>query len=150
MRHLRASWSGPHAPALSRGMGPDGVLMIEGSGDVTGRWVDRHGAYPNDPSIAYTLPARRYCEVRQLLRDDGAPGYPQTYRYTTGLEVGDDAIEAAAFVETKGVTVVLFATSDVRSEIHVDGKAVGHPGIGRQPHLADMNEGELDFWVLTV
>ena len=188
------------------GLGPDGILMIEGSGDVTGRWVDLHFAYRNDPSITYTLPARRYgrvitalhagntaavraaalpglrrelnavlaggefaivglqhdvqlegmeelhryCQIRQRLRDDSAPGYPQGYRHTKGLEVGDDAIEAAAFVGTTGVTVLFYATSDVRSEIRVDGEAVGHPGIGRQPRLVDMIEGELDFWVLTI
>ncbi len=44
---------------LHRGLGPQSVIMVEGSGDVAGRWADANHAYP-DPSVAYTLPFKRY------------------------------------------------------------------------------------------
>lgn len=41
------------------GLGPGSVIMTEGAGDVSGRWVDMNHAYP-DPAVAYTLPFKRY------------------------------------------------------------------------------------------
>ncbi len=56
-----------------QGLGPQSLIMTEGSGDVTGRWADLHFAYRSDPSIAYTLPARRYGRVLQALHAGNAP-----------------------------------------------------------------------------
>lgn len=44
---------------LHDGLGPGSSIMVEGSGDVAGRWADENQAYP-DPAVAYTLPFRRY------------------------------------------------------------------------------------------
>lgn len=44
---------------LHEGMGPDSVIMVEGAGEIGGRWVDANHAYP-DPAVAYTLPFKRY------------------------------------------------------------------------------------------
>ena len=46
-----------------QGLGPQSLIMTEGSGDICGRWADLHFAYRRDPSVAFTLPARRYGRV---------------------------------------------------------------------------------------
>ena len=55
------------------GLGSESLIMTEGSGDVTGRWADLHFAYPWDPAIAYTLPARRYGRVLAALHAGNPP-----------------------------------------------------------------------------
>lgn len=56
-----------------QGLGPQSLIMTEGSGDITGRWADLHFAYRSDPSIAYTLPERRYGRVLQALHAGNSP-----------------------------------------------------------------------------
>lgn len=43
---------------LHEGLGPESVIMVEGAGDVSGRWVDVGHAYP-DPAVPYSLPFKR-------------------------------------------------------------------------------------------
>ena len=186
------------------GLGPQSLIMTEGSGDVIGRWADLHFAYPRDPSIAYTLPARRYgrtltalhagnapevrtealtglraeinallaagefaiavlqqdqplealaelrryCEIRQRLRQVTAPGYPQGFRHTVGLTVSDPALVATAFVDEGGITVVYYGETDVYGEINLDAGQLGHAGLGRQTRPVELQGGMLDCWVV--
>lgn len=44
---------------LHQGLGKDGIIHVEGSGDVAGRWADMNHAYP-DPAVAYTLPFKHF------------------------------------------------------------------------------------------
>ena len=50
-----------------QGLGAQSLIMTEGSGDICGRWTDLHFAYRRDPSVAFTLPARKYGRVLQAL-----------------------------------------------------------------------------------
>lgn len=43
---------------IHEGLGPESIVMVEGAGDIAGRWADLNHAYP-DPSVAYTLPFKR-------------------------------------------------------------------------------------------
>lgn len=54
---------------LHERLGPQSVIMVEGSGDVSGRWADADHAYP-DPAVAYTLPFKRYMWYVDVLTPD--------------------------------------------------------------------------------
>jgi hypothetical protein len=44
---------------LHDGLGPQSSIIVEGTGDMSGRWADLNHAYP-DPAVAFTLPFKRY------------------------------------------------------------------------------------------
>ena len=57
---LTESQAGVQFSRLFRsGLGPEGSTMMEGSGDVSGRWVDIWTAF-TEPTLKYTLPDKLY------------------------------------------------------------------------------------------
>ena len=67
----------------------------------------------------------RYIRLRKDLRDKSAPGYPQGFRDTVGLSVGDPNLVARVYVGEGGLTVVYYATEDVSTVIEIDTGILG-------------------------
>ncbi len=68
---------------------------------------------------------REYIQLKKLLRDANAPGYPYGFRDDIGLSVGDSNIYAKVFKEGDRLTVVCYAKEDVVSYIDVDKSILG-------------------------
>jgi hypothetical protein len=67
----------------------------------------------------------QYIRIRKELRDKAAPGYPQGFKGTVGLNVGDSDVVARAYVGNGGLTIVYYARKDVSTVIDIDTKALG-------------------------
>lgn len=93
-------------------------------------------------------PLRRYVELRRKLEESHAPGYPQGFRDTVGLETSSPELVAKAFADPGGVTLVYYATAPVSGEITVDGAALGHPKPGRRKYRVKLGADELGFQIL--
>ncbi len=69
----------------------------------------------------------QYIRIRKELRDKAAPGYPQGYKDTIGLAVGDDDLVARVYAGQDGLTVVYYAREDVDTTIEVEMGLLGLP-----------------------
>ncbi len=67
----------------------------------------------------------QYIRIRKELRDKPAPGYPQGFKDTVGLRVGDANLVARAYVGEGGLTVVYYAKEDVSTVVEIDRGILG-------------------------
>jgi hypothetical protein len=74
-----------------------------------------------DPAIS------QYLRIRKELRDKKIPGYPQGFKDTVGLTVGNPNLVARVYRDKKDITVIYYAKKDVDTTIAVNKKALGFP-----------------------
>jgi len=84
------------------------------AGGYFGFSLDKDWPHELDEAIS------QYLRVRKELRDQSAPGYPQGYKDTVGLSVGDDHLVARVYAGHDGLTVVYYASQDVDTTIEVE------------------------------
>lgn len=108
--------------------------------------VGREGDFRDVEKTAASPEFREYRRVRAELRAARAPGFPHGFRDTLGLTVGADAIQARAYTDVTGITVVYHATQAVQSEIKVFPTALGHPDLAPVSVPVNLEAGQAFWW----
>lgn len=91
---------------------------------------------------------RHVAEVRQQLTDQRAPGYPQGFRDTVGLEISNRELMAKAFSGPEGITVTYYAPKAMEADITVNGAALGHPALGNVRRHVSVDPQRAGFFIL--
>jgi hypothetical protein len=68
---------------------------------------------------------RTFVALRQQLRKERAPGYPQGFRDTLGLNISGGELQAKLFTDGRAFTVVYYAPEDFQGTIRVRAAGVG-------------------------
>jgi len=91
----------------------------------------------------------QYVRIRKELRDSAAPGYPQGFRDTVGLRVGDPSLVARVYVGDRGMTVVYYATEQVRTVVEIDREVLGFRH-GHESFHVSLQKDEAGYEIIEV
>lgn len=74
---------------------------------------------------------RRFVALRQEIRQRRAPGYPNGFRDTAGLDVSTSKLRAKLFTDGKAITLAYYAPEDFQGSISIRGDKIGVPRLRR-------------------
>ena len=89
----------------------------------------------------------QYIRIRKQLRDSEAPGYPQGFKDTVGLRVGDSDLAAAVYAGENGITVIYYAKEDVNTVVEIDREALGFTH-GKESFHMSLKKDEAGYKVI--
>jgi hypothetical protein len=89
---------------------------------------------------------QEYRRVRSELRAAAAPGFPYGFRDTLGLAVSSPDVEARAYRDANGITVLYFARKDAQARIEVRPAELDHPGEVPQSIPVSLKAGQAGWW----
>jgi hypothetical protein len=93
---------------------------------------------------------RRYVNMRRELRKMKAPGFPNGFRDTVGLKVGDSNLVAKAYRNSKGITVIYYAKEDVETEVAVNKAILGFPEAKEEVFQVNLKKDEAEYKIIRV
>jgi len=89
---------------------------------------------------------REYRRVRAELRAAAPPGFPHGFRDTLGLTVSSPDLEARAYRDRRGITVLYYARHAVEASIDVRPAELDHPGAESMTIPVSLAAGAAGWW----
>ncbi len=91
---------------------------------------------------------REFVELRQRLRDSGAPGYPSGFRDSRGLSLTpSEGVQAKLYEATTGFTVVYFTPQAFAGRVQIDTSRLGRKS-GKLVRELKTKAGEMGFLII--
>lgn len=86
---------------------------------------------------------KAFVRLRNGMREQRVPGYPNGFRDVDGLTVHGSVLRAKVFSSDEGITVAYYSTEGCDTEVRVDGRVLGHPKLRatRRVRLAAQEAG---------
>jgi hypothetical protein len=92
--------------------------------------------------------ARSFVAIRREMRKKGAPGYPQGFRDSLGLDISGGNLQAKLFTDGMAVTVVYYAPEEFNGNVVVRGEAVGVPVLRRAVRPLHLKSKQMGYLVI--